>query len=377
MLSMHYHYRLKTFVKVADTSAGLVLRNNIEEMLVKQEMGIDTNDLKSNRELRSLASGFEEIIFSKTVSQLIKLDWLDIEIFPGLQIETISPAKWNELKNPKVQTSENYTLSSGLVIETHQNFFRIIGIDNSVVMRVSSELFANISSKKLSPEQKDMLIALQVLNHESASDEFLGEAFHIRTANTGNVLLDPHFKTEIDWHGNFRNSDEKDEFLNTLKNRESITEGLRSPSVEKIRELLNIVYYPTDKKNLVKFSYPSPGRMYSVKIRVIHPDGNVYTYNPLSREISVIGKSNQPISCARIFLLSTDEELKKKYEIIPYRLQLLEAGVILHQISLSVSYCGLKGHILGSLNENRIRTEASGCFTQNEKILAEYKLWES
>jgi hypothetical protein len=113
--------------------------------------------------------------------------------------------------------------------------------------------------------------------------------------------------------------------------------------------------------------------MYAAQLRCVMPGGQVYSYNPLTDSLKHEGSAasiSRP-ECVRVFVIGSTLQLQKKYRKIPYRLLLLEAGVILQQLSLVAAARSYKGFINGMLEPN---AESNLFLRDSEKLIAEYRL---
>lgn len=215
---------------------------------------------------------------------------------------------------------------------------------------------------------------------ESSSD--LSDAFHLQNTCDLEPVRNRNYKMQLPWKGkpHFSKFIES-EFVQTLKKRRSFESesNIQKASLDEIKELLLVTYgADTETNGEVKFFYPSPGRGYSVTLRILIPvnDGvELHKYNPLTGSLELIGKAkskSEHLSWTRILCVGDSSELKKRYNTIPYRLMLLETGVILQQLSLATAFLNLAGKIIGHTNEKAVKDTFKGCFSDQEQILGEY-----
>jgi hypothetical protein len=353
---------LKESVTISDNQGTISLMKGDVTLNIPDVFEIDLARLKSDREIVSA----NPQLLGKMIKKIHANGWLSLKIADGIHLENFQLEK---ITSPSNETT--FVASSGIVTTRDNHFVLAFSPKDELIIRFDHKEYLSYLNLQLPLETSRWLAALGFYNHESNSIEIISEAFHLSTLTT-DVSINKNYIPHEKWIGLTTQINPHDEFEKILLERKSVTSSDEAPSLEDLKAFLKMVYMPHDQ-NPVKFAYPSPGRMYSAQIRLVMPEGDVMTFNPITEEFTTLGKdSTLPLSnWIRIYIVGNTDELQKKYKNIPYRLLLLETGVLLHQLSIVTSAKGRKGYIVGMLEPY---AKPSLVLEKKELVLAEYRL---
>lgn len=183
------------------------------------------------------------------------------------------------------------------------------------------------------------------------------------------------------------------EFEEVLKSRRTSWDFSNSVDFDKLSSLLSLAFNVTEVKvfNGTQVSlraYPSAGAAYSISIYIyvnhVDPemDRTIFKYEPEKQTLYKIKKADstiinnltastrykvQDFSNAKIiFFLCTDfTKLFSRYGLLTYRLSLLEAGHMAHNLQLVSTYLGLNSVAIGGFYD----LEVEKAITEDENCL--------
>ncbi|SFL62172.1 SagB-type dehydrogenase domain-containing protein [Gracilibacillus orientalis] len=189
---------------------------------------------------------------------------------------------------------------------------------------------------------------------------------------------------------------ENNEFERVLKNRRTSWAFKNSLDFDTLSRLLSIAFNVTEIKEFQATmvplrAYPSAGASYSISIYVyinhVHPEmnENIYKYDPDTQALYKIKKSStatmnnltsstkynvQDFSNAKMifFLCSNFKKLFPRYGLLTYRLSLLEAGHMAHNLQLASTYLGLSSVPIGGFYD----LEVNKAIPENEEYYCLY-----
>ncbi len=353
---------LKESVTISDNQGTISLMKDDVTLHIPDVFEIDLAKLKSDRQIVSA----NPQLLEKMIKKIHANGWLSLKIGEGIHLENF---QLEQITSPSSETT--FVASSGIVTTRDNHFVMAFSPKDELIIRFEHKAYLSYLNLQLPLETSRWLSTLGFYNHESDSLETISEAFHLSTLTT-DVSIDKNYIAPEKWIGLTTPINPRDEFEKILLERKSVTTSDEAPSLEELKAFLKLVYMPHDQKP-VKFAYPSPGRMYSAQIRLVMPEGDVMTFNSITEEFSTLGKDSslQLSNWIRIYVIGNTDELQKKYKNIPYRLLLLETGVLLHQLSLVTSAKGLKGYIVGMLEPY---AKQSLFLEKKDLVLAEYRL---
>lgn len=326
------------------------------------------------------SSEMDQLLFYKFTRQLVLLNYAHIELFPGLILESCEKHIFDEFMIHQSQ-SPLVSLSPGVVVESLNSLTRLTDTVNHTVVTMMPSLFFDVLAGKEN-DVSLILVGLKIFNNQRPVDDDLASSFfHFHTTKPVSVINTENYKLLHKWKGEPEVCHFEGEFHRVLSERRSSYLKVKSPpSIEEVSRMLRSVYGTTKKNGELKFFYPSPGAGYSIKLMIVCPDSDqeiLYEFDPIKFQLSE--KEKAPLFLTedgwiRIYLVGDLTELKKKYAIIPYRLLLLEAGVIFNQISLAVSYHKLQGRIIGHTSEKVVKNNFKDSFNHQELVLGEFIL---
>lgn len=356
------NWLIKESVSITEQDKTIILKRGELTLLIPEIFEISVEKLKTSRRLVST----NDQLFDKILKKIYAYGWLSLEIDEGIVLESFPfdlPAK--------AYAGTDFIVSSGTVTLRHKEFVTVISSSHETKITFSLEKYLSYLRCDLSLNSKKLLSLCGLYNAENSSGEILAEAFHFSTVTT-DVSLNKNFIAPERWTGFFKAHAPSDQFEKVLMERKSVTDSSEALNPEEIKSLLHSVYLPHNG-NPVKLAYPSPGKMYSAQIRIVMPSGDVLTYNPIEDKLSSLG--NDSTLClpnwVRIFVVGATSDLEKKYQHIPYRLLLLETGVLLQQLSLVTSYKSFKGYIVGMLEPH---SKIALFLDSSQMVLGEYRL---
>lgn len=374
--------KLKDHVKLEMTPNGSVLSINSNRWSIPLGIMLDDKVLESSRILRAIDSDqLSREIFRKTVKGFIEEDLISIALGTGLKIISI---KWDVLEDFQKAPSpaqENIKLSSSAVLRAKGKELELFNAQSETIVSIDQALFFEAMAGT-NLELIRQLLALGFITNRQEDPSELSAAFHLANSRDLEPIRNSNIKVKLPWSGAASFNEYSDsEFVRTLRNRRSVLNDDNGEKVtlEEVKNLLALTYGAhTDSTGETTFFYASPGKAYSVTLRVLFPTAlgvEHYKYNPMKKSLDLIEKSasapgNQ--NWTRIICVGDSTELNKRYNVIPYRLMLLETGVILHQLSLAAAFLDLRGKIIGYTNEKTLKNVFKNSFLKSEQILGEY-----
>lgn len=384
-LDPFHSFALRSDVSALIDNNNLVLSSKRESFIVDSGIPLDLEKLiqRSRLEIKDNADATDEFIFAKFIKHLINISWVTIKIHEGIVLEACTPSTYDLLFTQK-KSDGPFFLIPGVLIETSGNHLLMTDPKAGTIICLETKILAEI----LINENLDASVLLWKLGMvdlkeaDSFQENLIDDAFHFRTTSALNVIKNPAYTLSKPWSGQPQEiSFESDEFLKTLKLRQSNKrEKGRLISLKELKEFLQIVYGARIENGKLKFSYPSPGAGYSLRLKIVYPaEGHdkILIYDPVNSTLTECGHSQAPHSTSgliKIYLCGSLSELRKRYQSITYRLLLLEAGVLLQQLSLCSSYKNLNSWIIGFTNEKAVKNSFSGAFAEDELLVGEFTI---
>ncbi len=355
------NWLLKNHVTFIEKDGVITFSDGNYTLHIPDAFNLDHELLLSHRIVKT-----DPLFLDKILLKLFSSDWLAIEIDDGIVLESFTLSLVHEIL--KGNHSENEVrLSEGLVIISEKDKMTVFAAKSKAKLVIKCEMFPLFLNGNLPETTKTILKFAGFYNIDQSMPELLSEAFHLST-ETSDVLNDPYFIAPVPWKGSL-SLESQNEFERVLRDRKS-SYDLKTPlSIEELKSFLRVVFFPHGDS----LAYPSAGKLYSAELKFVLPTGKVYSYDPLADFLMETGLEIQLArpECIRIFIVGTTEALEKKYRNISYRLLLLEAGVILQQLSLGASYLSYKGFINGMLDP---MTKTGLLLSNNKKLIAEYRI---
>lgn len=353
---------IKESISITEQDKTIILKSGELTLLIPEIFEISFEKLKASRSLVST----NDQLFDKILKKIQAYGWLSLQIEDGIILDSFP----NDLLAKKCEETD-FTVSSGTVSLRDKTLVMVMSPSHETKISFSSEKYLSYLKCDLPLSSKKLLSLCGLYNSDISSHELLAEAFHFSTVTT-DVSLNKNYIASERWTGILKAHVQSDEFEKVLMERKSSTDSSEALNLEELKSLLHSVYLPHNGSP-VKFAYPSPGRMYSAQIRIVMPSGDVLTYNPIEDKLSSFG--NDPTLClpnwVRIYVVGSTSDLEKKYQHIPYRLLLLETGVLLQQLSLVTSYKSFKGYIVGMLEPH---SRSALFLDPSQMVLGEYKV---
>lgn len=382
-LDPSHSFALRSDISARIDKNNLILSSKRESFIVDPGIPLDLEMLiqQSRLEIKKNADLTDEFIFAKFNRHLMNISWVTITLQEGIVLETCSSSTYDWLATDKTSAGP-FFLIPGLLIETSGLHLRMTDPQTGTIICLEAKILAEILNN-VNPAASVLLWKLGMVDinkADSFQENLIDKAFHLRTTSALNVIKNSAYTLSKPWSGRPQEiSFERDEFLKTLERRQcNKREKGQLITLERLKEFLQIVYGARIENQNLKFSYPSPGAGYSLRLKIVYPgEGHdkILVYDPVASTFTDCGDSQTPQTTnglIRIYLCGSLSELRKRYQAISYRLLLLEAGVLLHQLSLSSAYKNHYSWIIGFTDEKRVKNSFLGAFTEDELIVGEF-----
>jgi hypothetical protein len=383
---MNVSYHLKPELEIIEEGELITLKSDHLQLGLKNAGIFDKDLLLKDRLLRppGVPTEFDNLIFNKIIHQLIRSDFVEIQCGNLIRIEHISTELLPELLKRTSSVAGKRDLASNLTLEVMGDKFRITCPRRGLILTIKQKTLAEILTGSEDLEAIGLLESLGLFSHESLKPEILAEAFHFQTTRGLGVVHDLNQQLSYPWKGiPAPFSGRSSEFNEVVLHRKSSPiYNVSTPAWPKLNDWMNVIYGARVEEGKIKLNYPSAGRAYSVCLYMSYPeeDGNtLYSYDPFKRQFTALKKIPHVGALDKtvhIYLAGKTDQLKKKYKNISFRLLMLDAGVLLQQMSLSTSANKMRGRIVGFVHEEQIKTRYEGVFSKDEYLLAEYILFE-
>jgi hypothetical protein len=378
-------YRLKPFIQIQPGKGPLILKGPDVIFRIEDCSFIDLDKLESEHLI--VQSSDENIpFFLMWVRTLLSEDFLTLECDTGLILDNIS---WESIKDMNRLSPLANNFSAGTVIEAIGVHIRIIHGRTGFIARLTQQkMFDALNG--IDNKLQLQLTNLGFLSNDDhlKLEEPLSLAFHNITTRSLYPVNPECPRLELPWSGELvPGKIPSDQVLSLFRGRRSarwVDSGpYRLPTMDEIISLLATTFGPYTKEGSpgrIFFHYPSAGGGYTVTVKVILPENSeisLYDYNPLQNALvksDTCDNSIGPNYLVKIILTAEFERIKLRYSEIPYRLLLLDSGVLLHQLSLATTYHGLHGRIQGYTNEKKLKKKFPYGFKLQELVLGEYQL---
>lgn len=209
----------------------------------------------------------------------------------------------------------------------------------------------DLLKRSFSEEETQLLTALGFFGTGTPVEDPVGSLFHFDTSRRDTDLIIEHVPGGLP---EFPKSQEaialerapshfwEKTWSQILTARESTVTTQAGPSQKEIGFLLDVGFSGPPMK------YPASGGFYDVRVFVNLRDRGLYAYDPRTHSLVLSGPSLYRNSETALLFVADPSRWRKKYRFIPYRLSLLDTGVMYQQTALAVSLVGLQGRAIGS-----------------------------